>query len=401
MDRAGFQSLGEILQPCSWEDFLSGEWGKTYKYVPGWPSKFSHLLPWERLNEILEQHRLDFPRLRLARDGERLPANSFLRYSRGGRRKVSVPRVRHAEITRQLRLGASLVLDAVDELHKPLTELAEGLELFFRERIQINSYAGWRTSRGFDLHWDDHDVFVLQATGRKRWLVYAPTLPYPLAGHSKDSKPEGPPLWDEILKAGDLLYIPRGFWHVAFPLDEPTLHLTVGVHNRTGLDLARWATERMRASEAFRKDLPRFATEEIRSAHLVQIRDELFAELENDLLNRYFREMDANASARGRLSLPWSAAAEILPESPQTRLRLLSPRPLDLRVENGVVEFCSQKKRWRFSADALVILQKLETNRVCSVAELFEASEAEIPSEKVRTFLQELILNGLVAIVSD
>jgi hypothetical protein len=401
MKRAGFQSLGEILQPCSLEDFLSANWGKTYKYVPGWPGKFSKLLPWERLNEILQQHRLDFPRLRLTRDGERLPREAYLRYTMGGRRKMSIPRVRHAEITRQLSSGASLVLDAVDELYKPLTELAEGLELFFHERIQINSYAGWRTSRGFDLHWDDHDVFILQVTGQKRWLVYSPTLPYPLTGDSKDCKPQEPPLWEGILKAGDLLYIPRGFWHVAFPLDEPTLHLTVGIHNRTGLDLVRWATERMRASETFRKDLLRFATEEIRSDHLAQLRNELLAELDNDLLNRYFREMDANATPRGRLSLPWSASAEVLPKSPHTHIQLLSPRPLDLRVEKGIIEFCSQRKRWRFSADALSVLQKLQTNRICSVAELCEATEGNIPGERVRAFLQELILNGLAAVVSD
>jgi len=401
MKRAHLQSLEEILLPYAVEDFLSANWGNTYKHVAGWPSKFSSLLPWERLNEILQQHRLDFPRLRLTRDGKRLPADAYLRYTTGNRRKILVPRVRYAAITRELRLGASLVLDAVDELHQPLTDLAEGLELFFRERIQINAYAGWRTSRGFDLHWDDHDVFILQVNGCKRWVVHGPTLRYPLAGFSKDNKPQGPPLWDQILKAGDLFYIPRGFWHVAFPLDEPTLHLTIGVHNRSGLDLARWVMERMRVRESFRKDLPRFATEEIRSDHLLQLRNELLEEFDNDLLNRYFDEMDANATPRGRLSLPWSAAAKILPESETTQLRLLSPRPLELRVENDVLEFCSLKKRWRFSSDAFIILQRLETNRICSVAELCEATKNEIPIETVRTFLQELVLNGLVAIVSS
>ena len=33
------------------------------------------------------------------------------------------------------------MLDAVDELHKPLEELAVMLELFLHERVQINSYS--------------------------------------------------------------------------------------------------------------------------------------------------------------------------------------------------------------------------------------------------------------------
>ena len=165
MGKKALQSLGEILQPCPPEEFLGSSWGITYKHVHGWPGKFSHLLPWERLNEILQQHRLDYPRLRLTRDGKNLAAEAYLRHVTG-RRKVTVPRLQHAKLTQQLSAGATLVLDAVDELYEPLTELAEGLELFFHERIQINCYAGWRTSQGFDLHWDDHDVFILQVTGR-------------------------------------------------------------------------------------------------------------------------------------------------------------------------------------------------------------------------------------------
>ena len=398
MGEKALQSLGEILQPCPQEEFLSSSWGLTYKYVQGWAGKFSHLLPWERLNEVLQQHRLDFPRLRLTRDGQSLAPGAYLRHVTG-RRKITVPRLQHAKLTQQLRAGATLVLDAVEELYEPLTELAENLELFFHERIQINAYAGWRTSQGFDLHWDDHDVFILQVTGRKRWSVYGMTRPYPLAGDSKKEKPDGVPLWEKTLQDGDLLYIPRGFWHVALPLDEPTLHLTVGVHNRTGLDLLRWVTERMRASELFRKDLPRFGTNEARAAHLSELRSEFLAEWNDDLLNRYMAAMDANAAPRPRLSLPWSAAAEVLPSSPETRLRLLSPRPLDLEVKDGVIEFSSQKKRWRFSADALFILRQLEEHRVCTVAQLSEATKGEIDEQTVRAFLKELLLNGLVAIV--
>lgn len=398
MGEKALQSLGEILQPCPLEEFLGSSWGLTYKYVQGWPGKFSHLLPWERLNEILQQHRLDFPRLRLTRDGQSLAPGAYLRHVTG-RRKVTVPRLQHAKLTQQLSAGATLVLDAVEELYEPLTELAENLELFFHERIQINAYAGWRTSQGFDLHWDDHDVFILQVTGRKRWSVYGMTRPYPLTGDSKKNKPDGVPLWEKTLQDGDLLYIPRGFWHVALPLDEPTLHLTVGVHNRTGLDLLRWVTERMRASELFRKDLPRFATDEARVAHLSELRREFLAEWNDDSLNRYLGAMDANAAPRPRLSLPWSAAAEVLPSSPETRVRLLSPRPLDLKVKDGVIEFSSQKKRWRFSADALFILRQLEEHRVCTVAQLCEATKGEIHEQTVRAFLKELLLNGLVAIV--
>jgi hypothetical protein len=309
-------------------------------------------------------------------------------------------------LTEQLRRGATLVVDAVDELYQPLDDLAAGLERVFREHVQINAYAGWRTQRGFDLHWDDHDVFILQVTGRKRWSVYAATRPYPVARDIEpNQKPAEEPLWDAILEDGDLLYIPRGWWHVAVPLDEPTLHLTVGIHNRTGLDLLRWLTDRLRASENFRMDLPRFASKEQQAAHIERLRGELLAQWGADLLERYSHDYDARAEPRGLLSLPWSAAPDILPASNDARVRLTAPRPLDLKIERqeeqGVVEFSCQGKRWRFAADAEVILRPLIDGRAHTIRELCDAARGRIDEQTVRAFLGELILHGLLAVMGD
>lgn len=397
-------SLSRLLEPHTAEEFLASSWGKTYKHIRGRRGRFAHLLPWERLNDILRQHRLDFPRLRLMRDGKSLPVNSYLRHTSGARTKTPIPRLQPVKFTTQLRAGATLVLDAVDELHEPLEELAAGLEYFFRERIQINSYAGWHTSRGFDLHWDDHDVFILQVTGRKRWSIYGETRPHPLAGDTDNPKPAGAPLWEATLEDGDFLYIPRGWWHVAEPLDEPTLHLTVGIHKRTGIDLLEWLARRLRASETFRQDLPRFASPSERAAHVARLGTELLAAWDDNLLERYFAELDALAEPRAGLSLPWTATAETLPDDKEARLRLLAPRPLDLKIEDGVIEFLCHKKRWRFAADAMPVLSRLADKGgggACSVAELCEAARERLDEQTVRAFLCELLRHGLVAVVKD
>jgi ribosomal protein L16 Arg81 hydroxylase len=390
-------TLEHLLSPLTVDEFLTNFWGQTFKHVPGAPDKFCHLLPWQTLNEALEQHRLDFPRIRLTRDGERLQPRSYISHNNSGRKRVAVPRLRYDKLTQELNSGATLVLDAVDELFESLRALAEALELFFHERIQINAYASWRTSRGFDLHWDDHDVFILQVTGRKHWKIHGMTLAYPLAGDPKEPKPTEPPLWDHILETGDLLYIPRGFWHVAYPLNEPTLHLTVGVHNRAGLDLLRWLVNRMRSREIFRQDLPRFASRETIQAHLVQMREELLSEWGDDILNRYFADLDESAMSRPRLSLA-CAPVDSLPAGDML-VRLLAPRPLDLKVESGVVRFSSQKKEWRLAVEALPILRHLDQHRVCTVSELCEVAKSEVDERRVRIFLKELLMNGLVAIV--
>jgi ribosomal protein L16 Arg81 hydroxylase len=401
MADAGHDQLAQLLRPCPVEEFLASIWGRAHLHVAGRPGRFAHLLLWAQLNMILRQHRLDFPRLRLARDGSSLPASAYLRHVRSGRRQSTIPRLLPQQLTTELRAGATLVLDAVDELCEPLEELAVKLERFFHERVQINAYAGWRTSRGFDLHWDDHDVFILQVAGRKDWRVYGMTRPYPLVEDVEPAaKPTHEPVWAGTLTAGDLLYIPRGWWHVALPLDEPTLHLTVGIHNRTGLDLIRWLTERLRASETVRQDLPRFASQTEQSAHVAQLRAELRAAMEDDeLLAHYFAEQDAMAAPRPRLGLPWSALMSNAPPlADEARVRLTAPRPLDLKLDAGVVEFACNKKRWRFAEDALLVLRPLADGRACTVAELCAAARARLDERIVHTFLAELIEHGLVAL---
>ena len=393
-------SLSRLLEPHTAEEFLASSWGQTFRHIRGRRGRFAPLLSWERLNDILRQHRFDFPRLRLMREGKSLPASSYLRYTSGARRKAPIPRLQPVKFAAALRAGATLVLDAVDELNEPLEELAAGLELIFHERVQINSYSGWHTSRGFDLHWDDHDVFILQVAGRKRWSIYGETRPHPLAGELGNPKPSGAPVWTETLEDGDFLYVPRGWWHVAEPLDEPTLHLTVGIHKRTGLDLLQWLAGRLRQSEVFRQDLPRLASPAERVAHTKRLAAELLAAWDDgNLLERYFSELDALAEPRAQLSLPWSATAHVVPPGADARVRLLAPRPLDLKVADGIVEFSCHKKRWRFAADALPLLRRLADARVCSIGELCAAAQGRLDERTVRAFLGELIGHGLVAVV--
>jgi len=400
----GVESLSRILEPHAPEEFLASSWGVGVLHVRGCAGRFERLMPWPRLNEILRRHRLDFPRLRLVQDGKPLPVSSYLRHATGSRGRTSIPRLKPTELAGHLREGATLVLDAVDELSEPVEELAEGLELLFREHVQVNLYAGWQTSRGFDLHWDDHDVFILQVAGRKRWSVYGVTRPFPLVNDvEKAQKPATEPLWEGTLEDGDLLYIPRGWWHVALPLAEPTLHLTVGIHNRTGLDLMRWLSERMRASEVFRQDLPRMASASERAAHVARMREELLAEFDRTLLERFYEDHDAQAASRARVTLPFDSMPKAPPPALDARVRLLAPRPLKIEAKDGAVEFDCMKRRWRFAEAALPLLRLLDEARECTVAELCKAARArvneQVDEQTVRAFVFELSRHGLVSVV--
>ena len=393
------RTLAGVLAPLQAEAFRTEFLGRQFLHAAGEPGRFAELLPWDDLNGILRRHRLAPPRLRLVREGAAVPPSSYLRYRTSSRQPANpVPLLRTAEFNALLHDGATLILDSIDELHHHIGELAEDLERALECRIQVNMYAGWRLSPGFDLHWDDHDVLVLQVSGRKHWRVYAMTREHPLRGDRALPRPDGPPVWDGVLEDGALLYIPRGWWHVAVPMDEPTLHLTIGLHRATGADLLEWFVGRMRQSAAVRRDLPRFAEPHARRQYASLLRSE-FERLWNDsVVDQYLAAADARVEARPRFALPWAVTpAALLDAETACTVRWLVPRPLDLTIRDGLIRFLYARKEWTFAPEAAPLLNLLQSTQVCTLHQLCQAAPSLQPAI-VRAFVRELLSLGLIAV---
>src|SRR5690242_5138928 len=65
-DEAG---LAGLLGPAAVDSFLADHYGRRWFHRAGPPDRFERLLSWRDLNRILEDHRLEPPRLRLASEG--------------------------------------------------------------------------------------------------------------------------------------------------------------------------------------------------------------------------------------------------------------------------------------------------------------------------------------------
>lgn len=144
-----------------------------------------------------------------------------------------------------LREGATLVLNRLETKSEPVHDLVMEVARFVGEKAVANGYAAFGGEGTFAGHWDTHDVFAIQLIGRKRWRVFAPTFALPLPRQtSRAHKQECPvePVFDRILEAGDMLYIPRGWWHEAVPLQgEETFHIAVGIHPMLIRDYIAWS----------------------------------------------------------------------------------------------------------------------------------------------------------------
>ncbi|AHH96076.1 cupin domain-containing protein [Kutzneria albida] len=390
-------SLADLVAPVEVSQFFATTQGRTHQVFPGPAGRFADLLPWSELNRVLRQHRLEFPRLRLALDGEVVPAHSYTEMVES-RRGGPVPKLLAAPFSEKLRAGATLVLDSVHELVEPVGELAARLEHELRERIQVNLYAGWGRTHGFDVHWDDHDAFIVQIAGRKRWRVHGVTRPAPLQRDVElPPRPEGEPLADFVLEDGDVLYVPRGHWHDVSALGEQSLHLTIGVNRATGVDLVAWLADQVRAEELFREDLPRFASEQERAQRSAVLRARLGELMATDLVDRFLADRDAQAPTHTRIGLPFAATSELLPAEDEALVRLLAPRAV-LERGQGTVALAAGGQRLVFAEPAGVVLSALLGGGPVAVKSLVEVASPTLDRGTVRALLGELVTHGMLAL---
>ncbi|HEX8407857.1 MAG TPA: cupin domain-containing protein [Thermoanaerobaculia bacterium] len=376
-------------------DFLTRFWGKGFAHLPGTPGRFHGLLSWSEVNGMLQKHRLEPPRLRLVRGGSFAPKNAYLRYE-GNR----VPFVVPEKLSEQLRDGYTLIIDAVDDMVDGVMRLAEDFERVLHESVQVNMYAGWREQQGFNRHCDTHDVVVLQVYGKKYWRVYEGGRPHPLKDDiAPNADAPDKVVWEGLLEDGDVLYIPRGWWHEASGVGEVTLHLTFGIHQRTGVDLVKWVAEQLRASTEFRAPLLRFASAEEQQAQLAELKRQLLDALDGDLLARYYAHQNARARSRGWASLPWTVASETPPPM-ATRVALAAPRELNIVRGDESITFDANGRAWRFASNAEPLLRTLARGPA-TVGELCDVAAGAIDPPAVQELVTELARQGLVKIEPD
>lgn len=388
-------TLADLVAPMEVSQFHTAVLGRSFRTFRGRADRFVDLVSWADLDRVLRQHRLEFPRLRLALDGEVVPAHAYTDLV-PTRRHGMVPRLLVAPLAEQLRRGATLVLDSVEELFEPVAELSATLEHRLRERVQVNLYAGWGKTHGFDVHWDDHDAFVLQISGRKRWRIYGPTRPFPLRRDiTLPPKPTEEPIADLLLEDGDVLYIPRGHWHDVSATGAESLHLTVGFTRATGVDLMTWLADQTCADPLFREDLPRLAASGTRAERSAALRARITDLLTDDVLDRFFSDRDAQAAAHARFGLPWLATANPLPPGDDVEVGLLVPRAV-LDHEQDTVTLAAAGKRLVFAARAEPVLAALLDGTPRSVRALIGAAP-DLDRQTVRALLGELITHGMLA----
>lgn len=389
-------TLEEALAPVGIDEFLGTYVGRQYALLRGTPGRFHNLLSWHELNEALERVRVNENRVSLVRQAKGIPRESYVQSSKSGSAQYLIG----PAVVKHVADGATLVVNQVDELFPDIRRLAESCERIFQVYVSANLYAGWRRDNGFDVHWDSHGTLILQLRGRKDWKVWKPTRQHPLPGDRMEitPRPTEDPIWEGALEDGDVLYMPRGWWHVAWPRDEPSVHITIGLNHPTGFDMLNWAVERMRESVGVRMDAPFWHDPETKANWLRAVREACIAALDDGALEEFMWHTTGRAHSRPVVRLPEQSIATVAPAVEDSmRLRLSRGSRLHLQSSDrgGMVTFNVNGVPWQCHeglAPALGLLNHIEP---CTLDDMRRATDARY-RPLLRPFVTSLIAAGVV-----
>jgi len=330
--------------------------------------------------------------------------------------------VNFSAILTRLRQGGTLILEAIDRIEPQLARFADALSDEIAAEVHVNLYLSYPGSPGYPIHFDTHDFFILQIEGVKKWEIYPSTTPYPLeipaAFHAPDlysddvaGQPPGPErlLQRLSLRPGDVLYVPKGYWHQALAEGGLSLHLTVGIHKQTGLDFVQWLGQQLRSQTEVRKPFPwidkaqlpgRLSEPSPYAEQAAAVQQALLALLQQPgLLNRFHQDTYAGLERRQAFALPYQYAQQAAELAPYTHFRVCSVPWHLLDNEQGLLELVYPKTRLNYALPALELLRFLFQQGEFTQAELQNAFP-NVPWPLILEVLLPLVQDGIVVPMS-
>jgi ribosomal protein L16 Arg81 hydroxylase len=129
--------------------------------------------------------------------------------------------------------SVGIVVRNADRQHPPLARMSRTIAEQIPGTQRILVFATPAGTHGFGWHYDAEDVFIVQTAGEKAYYFRENTVdPRPVLGAQPDFSTIGretTPLMCCVLAPGDVLYLPRGYWHVAQPLSD-SLSISIGIY---------------------------------------------------------------------------------------------------------------------------------------------------------------------------
>jgi hypothetical protein len=124
--------------------------------------------------------------------------------------------------------GVSLIVVKLDAHVPAIAAVCREAAAFGMRIVHSGVIATTGGSGAFEAHYDVVHLIILQVEGAKRWRIYGPRVSKPNAATAAMDPPQTPPILDTVLRPGDRLFLPAGYWHSCDNGSERSLHITLG-----------------------------------------------------------------------------------------------------------------------------------------------------------------------------
>ena len=245
------EDFRSLVFPYEPHEFAKDYWGKKLLHIRrNNRHYFNHLMTIEDLDYVLDQSRPKGRSLRVVKN--QIPINPSKYENEDG--SINLNRIYAAYAD-----GHTVVVHEVQRFWKPIQRLCKSLEQEFNFKTIGELFLTPKNQKALSPHYDSHDVFVVQLQGSKNWILYDEEYKTPIVNSFQ-------PIFDRdelknkreiTLRAGEVLFIPRGVPHEAVTTNESSLHLSIGVHPSQWLDLLTMSITQIAQNDVeFREALP-------------------------------------------------------------------------------------------------------------------------------------------------
>lgn len=224
-----FDTLARLIAPLSLDEFLGDYYDRRPVHLPGDAARARDLLTRESLERLLRH------------GGQHGPVFSF---------PSSFEGATDDPVAAYLDAGYPIVINAARGASREIQRICTDLGVALQANVWPNVYATGTAGAPLNMHFDAHDVLVVQCEGEKEWRISSLRADRPV------DVPEMQAAVNEAIaatreqafarvsmtftvKPGDVIYIPRGQFHVATTPRGRSLHITFAIRQLCGYDLAR------------------------------------------------------------------------------------------------------------------------------------------------------------------
>lgn len=236
------KTLAHLLGENPDTTFLSKHFTRLPFSRPNAAGELVNLLTWETVEEVLREKK---SALRIVQDGRVLKDYVDLDFK---------------SALEYHQKGATLLLRYAEKSSPRLKEVADEFAAAFHTPVDIQLYCTPENHNAFGWHYDVEEVFIIQTKGSKTYQIRPNTVhPNPLVRSiSKDFGYENERTPIEIkvtLEAGDFLYIPSGWWHIAKTQRE-SMHISIGLMPSSAVDILDYLPQFLAKNVFWRTRMP-------------------------------------------------------------------------------------------------------------------------------------------------